>query len=85
MIVELARKLELDVIAEGIETPAQLGALRELGVELGQGFLVGRPAAAGPAASAARGPPSSLADRVSRKDRPPGGSASSLSPHSRTD
>jgi EAL domain-containing protein (putative c-di-GMP-specific phosphodiesterase class I) len=34
------------VIAEGIETPAQFRALRELGVELGQGFLVGRPAAA---------------------------------------
>ena len=47
MIVELARKLGLDVIAEGIETPAQLDALRELDVELGQGFLVGRPAAAG--------------------------------------
>ena len=47
MIVELARKLELDVIAEGIETPAQLSALRDLDVELGQGFLVGRPAAAG--------------------------------------
>jgi diguanylate cyclase (GGDEF)-like protein len=46
VIVELARMLELDVIAEGIETPAQLAALRELGVELGQGFLLGRPAAA---------------------------------------
>ena len=48
MIVELARKLDLEVIAEGIETPAQLRALRELGVELGQGFLVGRPAAPEP-------------------------------------
>ena len=48
MIVDLARTLELDVIAEGIETPAQLDALRELGVELGQGFLLGRPAAPGP-------------------------------------
>ena len=47
VIVELARKLGLDVIAEGIETPAQLDALRDLGVEFGQGFLVGRPAAAG--------------------------------------
>jgi diguanylate cyclase (GGDEF)-like protein len=45
IIVELARTLELDVIAEGIETPAQLVALRELGVEFGQGFLLGRPAA----------------------------------------
>jgi EAL domain-containing protein (putative c-di-GMP-specific phosphodiesterase class I) len=47
VIVDLARKLDLEVIAEGIETPAQLNALRELGVELGQGYLVGRPAAAG--------------------------------------
>jgi diguanylate cyclase (GGDEF)-like protein len=47
VIVELARKLGLDVIAEGIETPAQLSALADLGVERGQGFLVGRPAAAG--------------------------------------
>ncbi|MDA0159268.1 EAL domain-containing protein [Solirubrobacter ginsenosidimutans] len=47
VIVELARKLGLDVIAEGIETPAQLDALRDLGVEFGQGFLIGRPAAAG--------------------------------------
>jgi diguanylate cyclase (GGDEF)-like protein len=45
MIVELARTLELDVIAEGIETPAQLDALRALGVEFGQGYLLGRPAA----------------------------------------
>jgi diguanylate cyclase (GGDEF)-like protein len=47
VIVELARKLGLDVIAEGIETPAQLDALRDLGVEFGQGFLIGRPAVAG--------------------------------------
>jgi predicted signal transduction protein with EAL and GGDEF domain len=46
VIVDLARKLGLDVIAEGIETPQQLRALRELGVEHGQGFLTGRPEAA---------------------------------------
>ena len=44
MIVDLARSLGLDVIAEGIETQSQLAALRELGVEFGQGFLLGRPA-----------------------------------------
>ena len=32
-------------IAEGIETPAQLDHLRELGCDLGQGFLLARPAA----------------------------------------
>ena len=46
MIVDLARTLELEVIAEGIETPAQLAALRELGVEFGQGYLSGRPSPA---------------------------------------
>jgi diguanylate cyclase (GGDEF)-like protein len=45
MIVDLARTLDLDVIAEGIETPEQLTAVRELGAALGQGFLLGRPAA----------------------------------------
>jgi EAL domain-containing protein (putative c-di-GMP-specific phosphodiesterase class I) len=45
MIVELARTLDLDVIAEGIEMHDQLSALRELGVELGQGYLLGRPSA----------------------------------------
>jgi EAL domain-containing protein (putative c-di-GMP-specific phosphodiesterase class I) len=53
MIVDLARTLELDVIAEGIETPAQLDALRELGAQLGQGFLLGRPAAPAQAAPVA--------------------------------
>ena len=36
------------MIAEGIETPPQLAALRDLGVEFGQGFLIGRPAQAAP-------------------------------------
>ena len=46
MIIDLARTLDLDVIAEGIETAGQLAALRELGAELGQGYLLGRPSAA---------------------------------------
>jgi EAL domain-containing protein (putative c-di-GMP-specific phosphodiesterase class I) len=45
MILDLARTLELEVIAEGIETSAQLEALRELGAGLGQGYLLGRPSA----------------------------------------
>ena len=48
MIVDLARTLGLEVIAEGIETPTQLSALRELGVESGQGYLLGRPAPVAP-------------------------------------
>jgi diguanylate cyclase (GGDEF)-like protein len=43
MIMDLAKTLGLDVIAEGIESPDQLAALRELGCELGQGFHLGLP------------------------------------------
>jgi EAL domain-containing protein (putative c-di-GMP-specific phosphodiesterase class I) len=43
MIMDLAKALGLDVIAEGIESPDQLAALRELGCELGQGFHLGLP------------------------------------------
>jgi diguanylate cyclase (GGDEF)-like protein/PAS domain S-box-containing protein len=38
-IVSLARTLEMEVVAEGIETPEQLAMLRELGCEYGQGFF----------------------------------------------
>jgi EAL domain-containing protein (putative c-di-GMP-specific phosphodiesterase class I) len=38
-IVALGQKLGLTIVAEGIETSGQLQALRELGCELGQGFL----------------------------------------------
>jgi len=48
MILDLARTLELEVIAEGIETSAQLEALRRLGAGLGQGYLLGRPSAPEP-------------------------------------
>jgi diguanylate cyclase (GGDEF)-like protein len=44
MIMDLARTLGLEVIAEGIESPDQLAALRELGCEFGQGFHLGLPA-----------------------------------------
>jgi diguanylate cyclase (GGDEF)-like protein/PAS domain S-box-containing protein len=37
-IVSLARTLDMEVVAEGIETAEQLAMLRELGCEYGQGF-----------------------------------------------
>jgi diguanylate cyclase (GGDEF)-like protein len=40
----LADRIQMDVVAEGVETHVQSRALRELGVELAQGFLYGRPA-----------------------------------------
>ncbi|MDF3931051.1 EAL domain-containing response regulator [Pseudomonas citronellolis] len=39
----LARHLKLRVVAEGIESPQQLQRLRELGCQLGQGFLFAEP------------------------------------------
>jgi len=42
-IVNLARNLELDVIAEGVETPEQLAILRALDCELVQGYLFAAP------------------------------------------
>lgn len=38
-IVSLARSLKMHVIAEGIETEAQLDCLQNIGCDLGQGFL----------------------------------------------
>jgi EAL domain-containing protein (putative c-di-GMP-specific phosphodiesterase class I) len=38
-IVDIASSLGLDTIAEGVETPGQLGALRDLGCEAAQGWL----------------------------------------------
>jgi diguanylate cyclase (GGDEF)-like protein len=42
-IIGLGNSLNLDVVAEGIELPEQMAALRDLGCELGQGFLFARP------------------------------------------
>ena len=42
-MLSFARKTDTEVIAEGIETAEELATLIELGVPLGQGFLLGRP------------------------------------------
>jgi EAL domain-containing protein (putative c-di-GMP-specific phosphodiesterase class I) len=42
-IVDLARKLNILVIAEGIETAEQLGRLRQMGCALGQGYYFAEP------------------------------------------
>jgi len=42
-IIRLAQSLELETVAEGIERPEQLVALRALGVRYGQGFLFAEP------------------------------------------
>jgi diguanylate cyclase (GGDEF)-like protein len=43
-VVGLARGLELPVIAEGVETRAQLDLLARAGCDLVQGYLIGKPA-----------------------------------------
>lgn len=44
-VMAVARALDLDVIAEGVETSAQHAALGQLGCRLAQGYHLGRPAA----------------------------------------
>jgi diguanylate cyclase (GGDEF)-like protein/PAS domain S-box-containing protein len=41
-ISKLGPSLSLDIVAEGVETPEQLHALRDIGCEFGQGFLFGK-------------------------------------------
>lgn len=45
-IVSLAGALGFDVVAEGVETPEQLAALRVLGCDYAQGYLLARPQSA---------------------------------------
>ncbi len=42
-MLALNNKLDIDVVAEGIETPQQLATLQNLGCKFGQGFLFSRP------------------------------------------
>lgn len=44
-IINLAHDLDLVVVAEGIETEQQANILRELGCDIGQGYLFSRPVA----------------------------------------
>lgn len=45
-ILELARVMGMEVVAEGIETPVQQRLLEEMGCRYGQGFLYARPMSA---------------------------------------
>ena len=48
---DLADRWGALVVAEGIETPAQLEVVRSLGIGAGQGYLLGRPAEQPPTTS----------------------------------
>ena len=43
-IITLGRSLGLEVVAEGVETSKHLQGLRDVGCEIVQGYLLGRPA-----------------------------------------
>ena len=45
-IIQLGHVLQLEVIAEGVETEAQLAFLRDAGCDAGQGYLFSRPVSA---------------------------------------
>ncbi|HEV7847616.1 MAG TPA: EAL domain-containing protein [Thermoleophilaceae bacterium] len=45
-VIRLAKTLQLDIVAEGVEDEATLNALRGLGCDVVQGFFVGRPSPA---------------------------------------
>jgi EAL domain-containing protein (putative c-di-GMP-specific phosphodiesterase class I) len=56
-VIALAHGLGIGVVAEGIETDAQADQLRELGCDLGQGYLFSRPVPAEQTATLLRGRP----------------------------
>jgi EAL domain-containing protein (putative c-di-GMP-specific phosphodiesterase class I) len=59
-VVTFAAETGSEVVAEGIETRAELDTVRDLGVHYGQGYLLGRPAAPELLALELAGVPSAL-------------------------
>lgn len=56
-MIDLADRMGLSLVAEGIETPEQLAVLRQLGYPLGQGYLMARPLDAKDATACVAGEP----------------------------
>nr|WP_289008054.1 EAL domain-containing protein [uncultured Thermomonospora sp.] len=71
-IVRLGHDLGLTVVAEGIERPEQLELLRQMNCPRGQGFLVARPMAPGPAESLLRTNLTTVQDTVPDDSGEPG-------------
>jgi hypothetical protein len=76
-LVAFAREIGATIVAEGIETRAELEALRALGVTHGQGYYLARPAGPGAWAAGARrrgaGSGRREVARAQRRPRPPAG------------
>jgi len=64
-----AERTDCRLLAEGIETEAELATLAELGVSLGQGYLLGRPAPFASALQISSVPPVSRVPPASRSQR----------------
>jgi diguanylate cyclase (GGDEF)-like protein/PAS domain S-box-containing protein len=45
-VIGLAHNIDLDVVAEGVETEAQMSLLQEIGCDFAQGYFIGEPAPA---------------------------------------
>jgi len=65
-LISLGAQLGVEVLAEGVETPAQFELLTELGCQQVQGYLLARPAPAVQAQLALRRPWGSLPKTVRR-------------------
>jgi EAL domain-containing protein (putative c-di-GMP-specific phosphodiesterase class I) len=55
-VAEFARGIDAWLVAEGIETPAERDTLLDLGISLGQGYLLGRPGPWDPALTGVSAP-----------------------------
>jgi PAS domain S-box-containing protein len=42
-LITFAREIDSQIVAEGVETSGELGVLRDLGVQMAQGYFLGRP------------------------------------------
>jgi len=74
--VQVADALALRVVAEGVETEAQADALAALGCHAGQGYLFGRPMAAGDFADWWSAQSPGLRPNMSSPEPPPSGGSS---------
>ena len=71
IVVDLARKLGLKSVAEGVEGEETLSSLVEMGCDMAQGFYVSRPIAAGYVAEFVRERGTERGGRLNPRTRDP--------------